>query len=305
MEGSMVNYTKDFQIIEPGIYYDMPAEIYHTDPCPTPSLSNSLIRDLLDKSPYHAAWKHPKFEAPNKNEKEPTKDMIMGTVLHKLILNKGNDVCIIQCDDYRSNKAKDLKQAAFANNQTPILEKHFDNIYQCAETVLHKLKLHVVSDAFFAKSNNEVAMAWQENNIWCRAMIDKLPDDPQYPIFDIKGTNCSASPFEWQTKLMTTYRTQGVFYERGLEKLTKQKRPATHFVVIEMFEPFEVSVFTIDSQLQELAQQEIELAIKLWGSTIQKNDLDGYPNEIICVEPKPWVIQQIEQQNYYYSERGL
>ncbi|CAI3961985.1 unnamed protein product, partial [Commensalibacter communis] len=55
----MVNYPSNFEITEADIYYDMPASIYHSDPCPTPSLSNSLIRDLLDKSPYHAAWKHP------------------------------------------------------------------------------------------------------------------------------------------------------------------------------------------------------------------------------------------------------
>ncbi|CAI3933951.1 PD-(D/E)XK nuclease-like domain-containing protein [Commensalibacter communis] len=301
----MVNYPSNFEITEADIYYDMPASIYHSDPCPTPSLSNSLIRDLLDKSPYHAAWKHPRFITPSKSEKEPTQAMIMGTVLHNLILNKGNDICIIRYDDYRNPKANKLKKEAFSANKTPILEKYFDNIYECAETALIKLKFHVISDAFFSESDNEVVMSWQEGNIWCRSMIDKLPKNPTYPIFDIKGTNCSGSPFEWQNKLMTTYRTQGVFYERGLEKLTGQKRPATHFVVIEMFEPFEVSVFTIDNQLQELAEQEIERAIKLWEVTIQKDDLDGYTNEIICVEPKPWVIRQIEEQNYYYEAMGV
>ncbi|WP_242401117.1 hypothetical protein [Acetobacter okinawensis] len=47
-------------ITTPGIY-DLPEAQYHADPCPTPSLSNSVARILLDESPMHAHFSHPRL----------------------------------------------------------------------------------------------------------------------------------------------------------------------------------------------------------------------------------------------------
>ena len=44
----------------PGIY-EIPATEYHADPCPEPSLSASVARTLIDRSPLHAWMKHPKL----------------------------------------------------------------------------------------------------------------------------------------------------------------------------------------------------------------------------------------------------
>src|SRR5215831_5713580 len=46
--------------VTPGVYA-MPAAQYHADPCPTPSLSASIIKLICLDSPAHAWTAHPKL----------------------------------------------------------------------------------------------------------------------------------------------------------------------------------------------------------------------------------------------------
>lgn len=299
----MVNYPSNFEITEPGIYYDMPAEIYHNDPCPTPSLSNSLIRDLLDKSPKHAAWKHPKLN-PNAGL-FPTKSMNRGTLLHNMILGCGSEIEVIHADNFLTKKAKEQRDQAYTENKTPLLEKDYWELGHCAHIVSDKIKNHPGCDGFFAQGHSEAVAAWQEDNIWCRAMMDRLPDDTQYPIFDIKGTDNSAAPTEWEKRLQNVYRTQGVFYNRGLSKIEKKQRPSMRFIVIEMFEPFEIAVFSLSEELEELAHNEVERAIKIWQNSNTRQEWQGYPDQLIEVLPKPWIINQASNQEAIEEIRGM
>jgi len=66
----------------PGLY-EIDAEAYHLDPCPQPSLNNSLIRHLLD-CPYLAWWNHPKLN-PKWEPSPPSRAMDLGSVAHKQI----------------------------------------------------------------------------------------------------------------------------------------------------------------------------------------------------------------------------
>lgn len=300
----MVNYTKDFQIIEPGIYYDMPAEIYHTDPCPTPSLSNSLIRDLLDKSPKHAAWKHPKL---NSNAGIiPNRSMNRGTLLHNMILGCGNEIEVIHADNFLTKVAKEQRDQAYAENKTPVLIKDYDEIKKCSEIAVEKIANHRACEGFFYKGHSEAVIAWQEeNNIWCRGMIDRLPSDPQYPLFDLKGTDNSASPQQWEKRLLDVYRTQAAFYSQGLFIIEKKRRPPMLFIVIEMFEPFEISIFAMSEALEELAQNEVQRAIDIWGNSLKNNEWQGYSDHIVEVMPKPWMINQSIDQELIEEARGL
>ena len=68
-------------IDRPGIY-ELSAEEYHADPCPTPSLSSSIARTLLASSPHHAWWEHPRFNPGRVREEDEKFDL--GTAAHAL-----------------------------------------------------------------------------------------------------------------------------------------------------------------------------------------------------------------------------
>ena len=50
---------------------DMPEADYHKDPSPTPSLSSSIAKLLVNESPYHAYRQHPRLrkQSPLPSEK--------------------------------------------------------------------------------------------------------------------------------------------------------------------------------------------------------------------------------------------
>ncbi|GBR70939.1 hypothetical protein [Gluconobacter kanchanaburiensis] len=93
------------RIEKPGIY-DMPEAVYHSDPCLEPSLSNSIARVLLDQSPMHAHYAHPRLNL-KREPFEVTAAMDFGTALHKLLLGKGAAIVEVKADAYRSAAAKE------------------------------------------------------------------------------------------------------------------------------------------------------------------------------------------------------
>src|SRR6185503_15222345 len=93
---------------------------YHNDPCETPSLSASIAKLLIDKSPMHAHAAHPRFGG-EKYESSAAQDA--GTLIHRLLLGAGKDIETIDADDYRTNAAKAARDAAKAAGRIPVLTR--------------------------------------------------------------------------------------------------------------------------------------------------------------------------------------
>ena len=81
-------------MIETAGVYQMPAEEYHADPCPEPSLSASLIKTLLARSPLHAWHEHPRLN-PNV-VKEERKEYDRGSAAHALLLEGEDRMAVIE-----------------------------------------------------------------------------------------------------------------------------------------------------------------------------------------------------------------
>lgn len=279
-------------IIEPGLY-DLPESIYHSDPLPEPSLSHSIARVILSKSPMHAKYAHPRLN-PSHEASTPTDAMVAGTALHSLILGKGAKIAPIDADDFRGKAAKEARDNAVSAGQIPVLTHKLAALRMCAATAKDQILSHPDLMGFYSEGKTESVMAWQESGIWCRSMIDRLPLDPRYPVFDLKTTATSASPEEWQKRLVSEYATQAAFYLRGL-KAIKQPRREFFFVVVECNEPFGLSVFTPDASLMEYANQEIERAISIWRQCMKTGDWPGYSQNVAYVSAPAWLLMRQEE----------
>ena len=80
-----------------GIHYSMRAAAYHADPCERPSLSSSIAKILLEKTPRHAWTAHPRLN-PDFAAKDESK-FDLGTAVHELMLGKGVGYTIIKAAD--------------------------------------------------------------------------------------------------------------------------------------------------------------------------------------------------------------
>lgn len=264
----------------------MTAEEYHADPCPEPSLSSGIAKLLIRRSPLHAHAAHPRFGAA---ERDATKAMDAGSILHRMILGAGGDYEAVEADDWRIKAAKDARDEIRAAGRTPVLARELDGLRDAAEAALAQMRQHPDLEAFFAPGTSEAVITWREGETWFRCMVDRLPANKRAPWFDIKTTGMSAAPVDFQRAMMRDHAFQGAFYRRPAAALGYAPAPFL-FVVVEQKPPHAVSVMTAASSLRIIAENEVERAVNLWGQCMRTGEWPGYAQTTAHVEAPAWAL---------------
>lgn len=81
---------KGGKITQPGIYSDVPIDVYHSDCCDGPSASSSNLRAVVNESPadyWDTSYLNPEVE---KKEFEESEALLLGRAVHHLILGQKN-----------------------------------------------------------------------------------------------------------------------------------------------------------------------------------------------------------------------
>ena len=140
--------------MKPGIY-TMTAEDYHADKIASrPSLSASMAHLLCTSSPAHAWVAHPKLNPAFERHEEEKFDV--GTVAHALLL-QGEDVAVVvDAPDWRTNAAKEERDAARAAGQIPLLAKHWDAVRAMVAATRQQLDKIDTTPALFTDGKPEV-----------------------------------------------------------------------------------------------------------------------------------------------------
>jgi len=286
----------------PGLYDDIPERDYHADPCPLPSLSNSLSKLLVNQTPMHAYYEHPRLnKARMFEEKEPTRAMEIGTAFHKIFLGKGRDVIQVPFENYRKDAARIMRDEARAAGQVPILQDDMQRVDRMVEAARDQLA-GTRFEKMFTGGKAEVTMAWQEQNgVWCRGRLDYLPDyvreGGHVEIADMKTTSGSSHADDWQSIAFDkSYDYQSVLYPRGLQKLIPGLGEVEFwFAVIEQDEPHALNMVRMGRQAIAEAEEMVELAIKMWGVCMKRGEWPGFDlDEGSIIDPAFWRSSQKE-----------
>lgn len=280
-------------IEHPGIYHDIPAAAYHADPCVLPSLSSSVGRLLLNRSPRHAWMKHPRLN-PSPIGTSGSRDMDLGSVVHELILGRGAGVEVIEADSYRTKAAQEAKAAVLAAGKTPILREDHDRAVGMASIARAYLAANAPMFADGADCVSEAVLAWKEGPEWCRAMIDRITPDMTACI-DIKTTAKSArADAAARTIFDMGYHFQAAFYERGLNVIEPQGAGRRNFIFLfqEADEPFECQLIQLDEAAMTIARKQVMAAIGIWRRCLKLNVWPGYPPGIQTITMPDWQQQQ-------------
>lgn len=84
--------TTPLQITKPGIYRGMASELYFGDPCPVPSLTQSIAKTLIDQSAAHARTEHPRLLSVAEKEDEEAEKYIkaqaIGNAAHRELIGR-------------------------------------------------------------------------------------------------------------------------------------------------------------------------------------------------------------------------
>jgi hypothetical protein len=275
-------------ITEPGIY-DISAPEYHADPCPEPSLSSSILSELLAASPAHAREAHPRLNPDFVREEKEIFDR--GTAAHAYLLQGEDGFEIISAPDWRTKAAQEARAIARLAGKVPLLEKHWNTVLEMTAAANRQLDAFRDPPRPFCAGKPERTIVWREGGIWCRARLDWLHDSLTV-IDDYKSTGASAHPDAWtRGPLFAGADIQTAFYLRGLKAVTGNDA-RWRFVVQENFAPYALSVIALDPMVLALAEKKVRLGIELWGDCLSTGVWPAYPNRTCYAELPPWIEAQ-------------
>jgi hypothetical protein len=274
--------------MKPGIYRDFDGEAYFADPCPQPSLTQSIAKVIVEKSALHAMWEHPRL-APAQAEDEETEKYVkaqaIGNAAHKLVLGRGKDIVVVNANDFRGKEAQAARDDANAAGHVPILAKHMARAELMALSCRQQLDVHEDADAFTA-GHGEVMICWEEDGLWFRSLIDWLHDDLR-TVDDFKTTGMSVAPHVLGARAEGAgWHIQAAMIERGLDILAPETagRRRFRFIGQENEQPFALSVMHMNEHWLTMGRKQLDYAINVWRQAMQSGVWEGYPRRGIAPE---------------------
>ena len=225
-----------------GIHPNIPETRYHADPCETPSASSSILKTLIERSPLHAWWDHPRLD-PDFEYEASTDAQASGTILHSMILGTPAPYRVLAFNSYRTTAAKEARDLALSDHKLPILADKLGPLEKVATALRERIKadfplihkaLHDPETLFEASVIGEV------RHVLCRARLDCLPPARHGFTPDLKFTGLSAEPEAWGRKLVNDHMFQAALYPRMIEA-TRGDKPEFWFLVCEVDTPYGVS----------------------------------------------------------------
>lgn len=280
--------------MSPG-FHRITAEDYHADRvAPEASLSSSLAQVLLRESPRKAWHSHPRLNPKFKADTDSKFDI--GTASHAVLLeNDASKIVIVTADDWRTKAAKEQRAAAYADGRTPLLEKHYDAVREMVDAALAFIEDSEIAEGWH-EAESEATIVWVEDvdgfPVWLRARLDRVTLDRDL-IMDYKTTTDAApDPFSRQLVRMG-YHIQEAFYRRGVRALGKD-RPEFVFLAQSCEPPFECSLHACDAALQEIADAEVERAIRIWKTCLSSNQWPSYGGRIHYAIPSNFLMNDHE-----------
>lgn len=271
-----------------GLHTDISHADYHADPCAAPSLSHSLARFIINRTPHHAMQHHPKFGA--KPMKKSTA-LDFGNVGHALVLGKGAKFVVLDFDDFKKKAAQEARDLAIAEGKVPVLTAMFEQAQAMVPAGRAALE-----DALGARLDDcyiEAVVVAQDpvTKCWRRSMIDAMTKDMRTMVDYKTADDAGPRAFERAVRAYG-YDTQDAFYRRVVELAAGDAERTYTFVVQEKEYPDVVTFNQIDGDLLAVAQHKISKAVAAWDTCLQSQEWPAYGRAMNLVSARAYEIEE-------------
>jgi hypothetical protein len=275
--------------MDQGIYNSMKMEEYISDPCPEPSLSTGIVDALLHKSPAHAYHEHPRLGG----AKSESSRADLGSAAHGLLLGGEKSIEVVDAADWRTKEARQIRDEARKAGKIPILAEDEQKLREMV-----KISKPILDG--FGVGMTEQTLIWQDaiSGVWCRSRPDWMNTDSSH-IVDYK-TATNADPSTWIKSVLFSggYDIQAALVMRGIDAILKKEDRTFIFLVQEIEPPFCCSKIALGPEALDLANREINIAIKLWSRCLSTKEWPGYISEIHWAEVPSYVQWDFEGRAY-------
>ena len=256
---------------------------YHADKGDHPTLSSSIARLLVQKTPAHAWAAHPKLNPDYTDSHSSAMDM--GTAVHQLLL-RDERVVVGDFENYRTRVAQDWRDGMRHAGLVPLLRHDWDRAKAVALAVRVQMDQLNVSPVPFIRGEAEHTIRFQASGADCRAMLDWLHSD-RLLIDDLKTTG-DASPAKVERHLFAMgYDIRAAFYVRAVE-CEYGVTPGFRWVFVETKPPYPVSIFQLSPEAMDAAHAKVDAAISIWKECLERHEWPAYSRELHTVNLPPW-----------------
>ena len=297
-------------IKQPGIFLDMTAADYHADPCPEPSFTQSIGKVLLDQSPAHARLAHPRLAPPAADDEEAEKYVsaqAIGDAAHAVLIGRGKQIAVIDYPDFKKNDAKTLRDIARADGKIPILPKHMARAYAMVNAAREQLAAVNLSHLFTeGRGHGEVVLAWQENDLWLRTMIDWSAHEHRLVVdYKSTGLNCAPHVVEDRPSVLG-WDIQAAMHERGLDALDPDNagRRKHYYVNQENEPPYALTVIEISEADLTMGRKKLAMALDIWSRCVASGHWPAYPAETVISRPRGFLETKFLEREIAHHQRG-
>ena len=268
---------------------DMPMSQYISDPAPDPSLTATAANALLATCPARV-W----YDTARLNPDAPatgSKPAALGTAVHSLLFGDGSDLTIIEADSFRTKAAREARDAAYAENFTPILADEFDRGCEMAE-VLRSAAVGLACG--LANMAPEQTIVWRgPGKVYGRCRPDGLWNNTGTPVVvHLKTTRTDISDSGLSRyAVQMGWPVTHAHYSAGIRALTGQE-PVQWFLVQEQHPPYLARLLPLDGTLTAWGEKRWKTAWTLWGRCVKTGHWPGY-GHAPHIEAPAW-LQPIE-----------
>ena len=276
----------------PSLLEGMSFKTYLADPAPEPSITSSLVRELLQTAP-RRAWQNcsrlnPDYMAEEKGIFD------LGSAAHALLVGGGAEIAVIDANDWRTKVAKEQRAAAYAAGKTPIKINDMRRVERMAAAADSQFDRSPEIGPLIGGSIREGTIFWKEAGVTCRCRPDMYRRHDTEPggvspvVIHYKTTGITISPFTLSKYAAGLgWEMTAAHYAAGVKALTGEE-PRQFFAVQETTPPHLCLVAELDKAFLELGQQRRARALNIWAWCLQNNQWPGWPPGTVVLEAPAW-----------------
>lgn len=282
---------------KPGIYPGLPMEAYLAMPAASASLLKAVIEEC-PRAAWHRSWMNPKPACVD----DSTDESGAGSVAHSVLLEGHADiVVIVDAKDWRTNAAKEARDAARAAGKVPVLVGKMPKIIAMVDAARSYIEsLRETEPAIWAAfqpggGESEMTMVAEVDGVLCRIRPDRISTDRKL-ICDYKTGGTTAEPDAWgRTQLVRMgYYVGAALYRRVVRALCGQT-PDYVYLVQEQEPPYLCSLVGINPLGLDLADRKIKKALGLWSACMRTGQWPAYPARVAYPDIPAWELARWEE----------
>lgn len=283
---------------EPGIYANIPIEVYHDQLTVEPSISSSGLRKIEAESPRH--WWALSYLNPDRPKREEAAHFALGRAVHTLLLGEDGfrDQYVVRPEEYpdwRTKASQVWRDGMVGLGKTVLVPSDLEVIRGIAQSA-HDEPL--IREGLFS-GLVEHSMVWkdEETGVWLKARPDTL--NPQAGVVVDLKTIASADPKSCRDSIAEHgYYMQLALIGEGYRALTGNEIPDDGYllVFVEKKFPYAVNIKPVDATAIFYGRAQIRRAVRTFATCLERGEWPGYADSGLTAHLPTWLDARLARE---------